>query len=66
MVEALDENDRVTALLAPLKADKAAWEATFTEEEIAKGSVFEESLRTDSDALALFMSEIDAAFVGSD
>ena len=31
------ESKRISALLAPLKADKDQWESSFSEEEIKKG-----------------------------
>ena len=60
------EQDRIQALLAPLKADKAAWEASFTEEERTAGVEFEQTLRSDPEALQTFMAEIDTTFAASD
>ena len=54
------------ALLAPLKADKQAWEASFTEEEKAKGAEFEEQLKASPDALTEFMGQIDSTFAEAD
>ena len=70
MVEAQEEQQhqrsqeraRIQGLIAPLKADKAAWEASFTEEERAKGQEFESNLKTDHELLQAFMNEIDTTF----
>ena len=53
-VDADPEETRLEILFAPLKADKAAWEASFTEEERAKGAEFEETLRTNVDEARAF------------
>ena len=53
-VEVDPEEARLSALFAPLKEDKAAWEASFTEEERAKGAAFEETLRTNVDEARAF------------
>jgi len=47
MVEQQTENDRINALLAPLRTDKSAWENSFSAEEQAAGAAFEEKLKTD-------------------
>ena len=52
--------------MAPLKADKANWEATFTEEERNAGAEFEMTLRSDPNALQAFMAEIDTTFGACD
>ena len=49
-VSATSEQERVMALVAPLKADKAAWEATFTEEEKEAGNAFVEHLRANRES----------------
>uniref|UniRef100_A0A7S3I0U6 EF-hand domain-containing protein n=1 Tax=Favella ehrenbergii TaxID=182087 RepID=A0A7S3I0U6_9SPIT len=66
MVEADTQRERMMALLAPLIEDKNAWEASFTEEERAKGEQFEQELKTSPEALQAFMAQIDAAFTGAD
>lgn len=68
MVEAAsqDNSQRLMELFAPLIADKMAWEASFTEEERAKGAQFEETLRTDPEAARAFQAEIDESFNSSD
>ena len=57
---------RFADLIAPLKRDKQEWEASFTEEEKQKGAEFEESLKSDPEALMAFMGEVDAAFNDAD
>ena len=69
MVEANPEQDndqRLMNLFAPLIADKAAWEASFTEEEKAKGAEFEATLRTDPEAAMAFQQEINDTFAACD
>ena len=54
------------ALVAPLKADKAAWEATFTEEEKEAGNAFVEHLRANRESQQAFMKGLVANFFESD
>lgn len=66
MVQGDDESARIQGLLAPLIADKSAWESSFTEEEKAKGQQFEEEIKTNPEALKAFMGQINEAFVFAD
>jgi len=68
MVEATpqDNSARLMELFTPLIADKMAWEASFTEEEKAKGAAFEATLRSDPEAALAFQNEIDESFTASD
>ena len=70
MVEAASpeqqEQQRIQTLLAPLKADKEQWEQSFTDEERNAGAAFEQSLRTNPEALQGFMTEIDDTFTAAD
>ena len=52
--------------MAPLKADKEQWEQSFTDEERNAGAAFEQSLRTNPEALQGFMTEIDDTFTAAD
>ena len=54
------------ALVAPLKADKAAWESNFTEEEKEAGVAFVEHLRANRESQQAFMKGMVSNFFESD
>ena len=61
-----EEQQRIMALMAPLKEDKAAWESSFTDEEKQKGAAFEEELKSNPAALQEFVAQIDNTFAEAD
>ena len=66
MVEQQSEQDRIQALLTPLRTDKKAWENSFSPEEQAAGGAFEEQLKTNPETLQAFMAEINETFATCD
>ena len=51
MVQAADDQNRISALLTPLIEDKNAWDCSLTEEEKTKGLEYEEELKNSPEAL---------------
>ena len=52
--------------LSGLKIDKGLWEATFTDEERNAAAAFEQSLKTNPEALQAYMTEMDDTFTAAD
>ena len=60
------EQARLQALFAPLAADKAAWEASFTEEEKNASEAYTAEMRDSEEKRVEFQQEVDSAFATSD